>query len=320
MSVSLNLKDLSKQPSKLSRGHRLCAGCAESVIAKQVLMSTDKPIVVANATGCFEVSTTIFPYTAWEIPWIHTAFENAAATISGVESAYNVMKRRGQISEDIRFIAFAGDGGTYDIGFQALSGAIERGHQFMYVCLNNEAYMNTGIQRSSATSMGASTTTSPAGSKIPGKPGFPKDLTRIIAAHNIPYAAQASPHNWKDLMRKAGKGFDVDGPAFLNVCSPCPRGWRHDGSQSMQIAKMTVESCLWPLYEFENGTYRLTGESLSIAQGKKDKVPLTDLFKKEGRFKHLLADRWADKIEEAQAHVDERFQSLIKLCEMCETL
>ncbi|MCJ7516443.1 MAG: thiamine pyrophosphate-dependent enzyme, partial [Methanomassiliicoccales archaeon] len=137
------MKELSHKPAKLTEGHRLCAGCAEPIIVRQVLMATDKPVVVANATGCFEVSTSVYPFTAWDVPWIHSAFENAAATISGVESAYRALQRKGKMKQDVRFIAFGGDGGTYDIGLQALSGAIERGHNFMYVCFNNEAYMNT---------------------------------------------------------------------------------------------------------------------------------------------------------------------------------
>ena len=168
------IKELVQMPVKLTSGHRLCAGCAESIIARQVLMATDKPIVASNATGCFEVSTTIFPFTAWNIPWVHTAFANGAATGAGVEAAYQGLKRKGKIKEEMRFVTFGGDGATYDIGFQALSGAVERGHQMMYVCFNNEAYMNTGIQRSGATGFGASTTTSPAGSVVQGRPSTPR--------------------------------------------------------------------------------------------------------------------------------------------------
>ena len=195
MSAVTSLKVLSEREDRYVEGHRLCAGCAEPIIARQVLMATDKPVVVSNATGCFEVSTSIYPFTSWNVPWIHSAFENAAATITGVEAAYLALKRKGKITEDIRFVTFGGDGATYDIGFQALSGAIERGHHFLYVCLNNEAYMNTGIQRSGATGRGAQTTTCPAGTCVPGKREFPKDLTKIIIAHDLPYAAQASPHN-----------------------------------------------------------------------------------------------------------------------------
>jgi len=312
----LNLKQLSHTEERLVEGHRLCAGCAEPIIARQVLMATDKPVVVANATGCFEVSTSMYPFTSWNVPWIHTAFENAPATMSGVEAAYNSLKRQGKLDQEVKFIAFGGDGATYDIGFQSLSGAIERGHDFLYVCFNNEAYMNTGIQRSGATQKGASTTTCPAGSCIPGKREFPKDLTRIIIAHDLPYAAQASPHNWKDLIEKSKKGIDTPGPAFINVISPCPRGWRHDGSQTIAISKLAVETCIWPLYEYENGDWRLTGESLRIAEGSREKKPVSDWLISQGRFKHLMKGKFTGVADEIQANVDKKWESLIKLCKM----
>ena len=312
----MNLKQLSHTEERLVEGHRLCAGCAEPIIARQVLMATDKPVVVANATGCFEVSTNMYPITSWNEPWIHTAFENAPATMSGVEAAYNSLKRQGKLDQEVKFIAFGGDGATYDIGFQSLSGAIERGHDFLYVCFNNEAYMNTGIQRSGATQKGASTTTCPAGSCIPGKREFPKDLTRIIIAHDLPYAAQASPHNWKDLIEKSKKGIDTPGPAFINVISPCPRGWRHDGSQTIAISKLAVETCIWPLYEYENGDWRLTGESLRIAEGSREKKPVSDWLISQGRFKHLMKGKFTGVADEIQANVDKKWESLIKLCKM----
>ncbi len=312
----MNIKQLSHTEERLVEGHRLCAGCAEPIIARQVLMATDKPVVVANATGCFEVSTTIYPFSSWNVPWIHTAFENAPATMSGVEAAYNSLKRQGKLDQEIKFIAFGGDGATYDIGFQSLSGAIERGHDFLYVCFNNEAYMNTGIQRSGATQKGASTTTCPAGSCVPGKREFPKDLTRIIIAHDLPYAAQASPHNWKDLIEKSKKGIDTPGPAFLNVISPCPRGWRHDGSQTIAISKLAVETCIWPLYEFENGDWRLTGESLRIAEGSREKKPVSDWLNSQGRFKHLMKGKFTGVADEIQVNVDKKWESLLKLCKM----
>ncbi|HNX47032.1 MAG TPA: thiamine pyrophosphate-dependent enzyme [Methanomassiliicoccales archaeon] len=310
----MNLKSLSHTEDRLVEGHRLCAGCAEPIIARQVLMATDKPVVVANATGCFEVSTSIYPFTSWNVPWIHTAFENAPATMSGVEAAYNSLKRQGKLDQEVKFIAFGGDGATYDIGFQSLSGAIERGHDFLYVCFNNEAYMNTGIQRSGATQKGASTTTCPAGTCVPGKKEFPKDLTRIIIAHDLPYAAQASPHNWKDLIEKSKKGIDTPGPAFINVISPCPRGWRHEGSQTIALSKLAVETCVWPLYEYENGVWRLTGESLRIAEGNREKKPVSEWLTSQGRFKHLMKGKFTGVADELQANVDKKWESLLKLC------
>ncbi|MBO5654373.1 MAG: pyruvate ferredoxin oxidoreductase, partial [Candidatus Methanomethylophilaceae archaeon] len=307
------IKDLIKGDVKLTSGHRLCAGCPEAVIARQVLMATDKPIIASSATGCFEVSTTIFPYTAWNIPWVHTAFGNGAATGAGTEAAYQALRRKGKINEEMRFVTFGGDGATYDIGFQALSGMVERGHQLMYVCFNNEAYMNTGIQRSGATGFGASTTTSPAGKEVPGKTEHPKDLTMIMAAHDIPYTAQVSPYYWRDLIAKAEKGFECGGPAFLNAISPCPRGWRFNSEDGMILAKLAVETCVWPLYEYENGKYSLTSESKRIAEGKSEKKPVTEWFKAQGRYKHMLAEGNEELVAKVQAEIDRKWERLIAL-------
>ena len=310
------IKDLTQLPTKLTSGHRLCAGCAESIIARQVLMSTDKPIVAANATGCFEVSTTIFPYSAWNIPWVHTAFANGAATGAGVEAAYQGLKKKGKIKEEMRFVTFGGDGGTYDIGFQALSGMAERGQQLMYVCFNNEAYMNTGIQRSGATGFGASTTTSPAGTVQQGKTEYPKDLTMIMAAHDIPYVAQVSPHNWRDLISKCEKGFECGGPAFINAVSPCPRGWRFASEDTINMAKLAVETCVWPLYEVVDGKYALTAESLKIANGVMEKKPVEEWFKAQGRYKHMLKPENADLVKGVQEELDRKWDRLLKLSKL----
>ena len=312
--VELLVKQYSKTPDRLASGHRLCAGCAESIIIRQVLHSTDYPVVVSNATGCTEVATTIYPYTAWRVPWIHSAFENAAATISGIESYYNVAKRKGKMEDIIKFIAFGGDGGTYDIGIQALSGAAERGHDFLYVCLNNEAYMNTGIQRSGATVLGASTTTSPAGSVIPGKKQFSKDMTEIMVAHKIPYVAQASPGFYNDLISKATKAFNIKGPKFINIISPCPRGWRFDPERSIELARKAVETCVWPLYEVSNYKYRLTGLSRMIAEGKKEKVPIEEYLRMQGRFSHLFNDKFKGVISDIQHKIDQDWEILKKKC------
>ncbi|MBR3627833.1 MAG: pyruvate ferredoxin oxidoreductase, partial [Elusimicrobia bacterium] len=197
-----NLKELSKNAERVTGGHRLCAGCGAGVVARQTLIAAENmPVVVVSATGCLEVSTSVFPYTSWKTPFFHSAFENSAATCSGVEAAYKSLVRQGKIKDEpIRFIAFGGDGGTYDIGLQSLSGAMERGHRMLYVCYNNEAYMNTGIQRSSATPQGASATTSPVGKVKQGKEQPKKDLTAIIAAHNVPYAAQAIIGDFNDYI------------------------------------------------------------------------------------------------------------------------
>src|SRR4030043_387260 len=183
MARPLSLKEISKKEVLISSGHRMCAGCGAPTVIKMVLLASDYPVIASNATGCLEVSTCISDYTAWKIPWIHNAFENAAATISGVETMYRSLKKQGKIDKEVKFIAFGGDGGTYDIGLQALSGAMERGHNMLYVCYNNEAYMNTGVQRSSATPLGADTTTSPVGARLWGEDRPSKDLPAIAMAH-----------------------------------------------------------------------------------------------------------------------------------------
>jgi len=308
MATKLTPKELSKRPERLAPGHRLCAGCGASIIVRQMLAAIDDPVVIANATGCLEVGTTIYPYTAWRVPWIHNAFENAASTISGVEAAYRSMVRQGKIPEqNIKFLAFGGDGGTYDIGIQALSGAVERGHQFLYVCYDNGAYMNTGIQRSSATPHGAHTTTSPAGKVIPGKQGYRKDLTAIMAAHDIPYVAQAAPSQWRDLMKKTRKAVDCGGPAFMNVLSSCNRGWRHGTDETIEITQLALDTCYWPLFEVEDGEWQLTYKP-------KKKPPVEEWLKRQGRFRHLFRPENRHVIDELQAEVDRRWERLLKLC------
>lgn len=308
MATRLALKELAKQPERLAPGHRLCAGCGASIIVRQMLATIDDPVVLANATGCLEVATTIYPYTAWRVPWIHNAFENAASTISGVEAAYRSMVRQGKIEEqDVKFIAFGGDGGTYDIGLQALSGAAERGHQFLYVCYDNGAYMNTGIQRSSATPFGAHTTTSPAGSVVPGKQQFRKDLTKIMAAHDIPYAAQASPSRWRDLMEKTRKAVDAGGSAFMNVLSSCNRGWRHGTDETIEVTQLAVDTCYWPLYEVENGEWSLTYKP-------REKLPVEKWLERQGRFRHLFKPQNRHLIDRMQAEVDRRWEELLVRC------
>jgi len=308
MATRLAPKELAKKPERLAPGHRLCAGCGASIIVRQMMAAIDDPVVLANATGCLEVATTIYPYTAWRVPWIHNAFENAASTMSGVEAAYRALVRQGKIEdENVKFIAFGGDGGTYDIGLQALSGAAERGHQFLYVCYDNGAYMNTGIQRSSATPFGAHTTTSPAGTVIPGKQQFRKDLTRIMAAHDIPYAAQASPSKWRDLMEKTRKAVNCGGPAFMNVLSSCNRGWRHGTDETIEVTQLGVDTCYWPLYEVENGEWRLTYKP-------REKLPVEEWLKRQGRFRHLFKPQNRHLIDKMQAEVDRRWEDLLERC------
>ncbi|MBK6898953.1 MAG: pyruvate ferredoxin oxidoreductase [bacterium] len=309
--MAVNLQTLSKHEDLLSGGHRACAGCTGSNILRQIMLTAGRDTVVGGATGCMEVVTTIFPYTAWKTPFIHSAFENAAATVSGAETAFRALKKRGELPvprEKINFIAFGGDGGTYDIGLQSLSGAMERGHNMLYVCYDNEAYMNTGIQRSGATPFGAHTSTAPAGKVKQGKDRHRKDLTKIMVAHNIPYVAQSTPFHWKDLQMKVQKALDVDGPAFINVLMPCTVGWGFDPALGMELAKMATDCNFWPLFEVENGEYKLTYKP------KADRTPIVEWLKTQVRFKHLFKPGNEGLIEEIQRWVDDEQRKLLKLC------
>lgn len=304
--MAIRLKDITAKPETLAPGHRFCAGCAEPIIMRQVLAAIQEPVVIGMATGCCEVASSMYPQTAWNVPWIHSAFENVATTISGVEAMYKSLVRQGKMPDrNLRFVAFGGDGATYDIGLQWISGAFERGHRFTYVCLNNEAYMNTGIQRSSATPMGANTTTSPAGEVIAGKVQWRKPLTEIFAAHRIPYVAQAAPSNWRDLMQKAQKAAAAEGPAFINVLASCNRGWRHPTEQTMEVTQLAVDTCYWPLYEVENGEYKVNYKP-------RVKKPVEEFLKTMGRFRHLFQPQNKHVIDEIQAHIDKEWEELLK--------
>ena len=293
----------------LAGGHSLCQGCGVPLVIRTILGSIETPIVVVSATGCLEVATTRYPTTAWNVPWIHVAFENAAAVASGVESAHRALLRRGKLDPDqpVTFVALAGDGGTYDIGFQALSGALERGHRFLFVCYDNEAYMNTGVQRSGATPFGASTTTSPAGLESFGKAQQRKDLTAIAVAHHVPYVAQAAGSHWFDLSEKARCAAAADGPSFVNVLTDCPVGWGHEPRLGPRILDAAVESRFWPLYEVVDGTYRLTYEP-------RKPVPVEDWLAGQKRFAHLLRAENRPLVEQIQQRVDEGWDALLSRC------
>ena len=313
--MAYNLKEVvAEKPSRFTSGHRMCAGCGAPPVARMIMraLKPEDHAVIANATGCMEVSSFIYPYTAWTDSYIHTAFECTAATLSGAEAAYKSMKKQGKLPDDehTKFIAFGGDGGTYDIGIQSLSGAMERGHDMTYVCYDNGAYMNTGIQRSSATPRFADTTTSPAGSVIPGKMQSRKDLTEIMEAHHLPYVAQTAAYmNFKDLYEKAEKAIYTEGPTFLNVLAPCPRGWGYPTEDLMTINKLAVETCYWPLYEIENGKYKINYKPAK-------KLPVEEFLKPQRRFKHLFKPGNEWMIEEIQKEVDKRWEALLKLEEM----
>ncbi len=307
-----NLKEVMSKPERLSPGHRMCAGCGATIGIRAVLRALHEGdhAVIGNATGCLEVSSFMYPYTAWEDSYIHNAFENAGATLSGVETAYKALKKRGRLPEsaNFKFITFGGDGGTYDIGFQSLSGAMERGHDMVYVCYDNGAYMNTGIQRSSATPMFSDTTTTPVGSRSNGKVQTRKDLTAIIAEHHVPYVAQTTfTKDFKDIHVKSEKAIYTEGAAFLNMLAPCPRGWRYDTADIMKICPLAVETCYWPMFEGDYGNWRLTYEP-------KKKLPIEDFLREQGRFKHLFKPGNEDLIEQFQEEVDRRWEDLLFRC------
>ena len=309
--MAYNLRRELEKPERLAGGHRLCAGCGAGIAVRGVLRALEEGdrAVVGNATGCLEVSSFIYPNTAYYDSYIHSAFENAGATMSGVEAAYNVLKKKGKVDDTYKFITFGGDGGTYDIGLQSLSGAMERRHDVVYVCYDNEAYMNTGIQRSSSTPHFANATTSPAGTEIPGKIQNKKDLTKIMAAHNIPYVAQTTfVGDFRDLHEKSYKAIYTEGPCFLNILAPCPRGWRYETEDLAEICRLAVDTCVWPLYEIEDGEWRLTYEP-------RKKLPVEDFLSVQGRFSHMFRKGNEWMIEETQKYVDEQWEELQERCE-----
>jgi pyruvate ferredoxin oxidoreductase beta subunit len=309
-------KDIAEKPDLFLSGHRACAGCGPATVMRLIMKATRGPTIVTEATGCMEVVSSIYPYTSWATPWLHTAFETAAANASGIEAALKIMKKKGKIKqEQVDVIAIAGDGGTYDIGIQALSGAVERGHDFLFVLYDNEAYMNTGIQRSGGTPLGAATTTSPAGKVVPGKLEPKKPIAEIMLAHEMPYVATASPYYWRDLLTKVRKGLEVNGPAFLHVFAPCPRGWRSDPAKSIEYSKLAVESCVFPLWEAVNGQFQLSTPSKLIALAPQKKKPVKDYLQGQGRFRHLFTPQNKKLLEEIQRLTDERWQRLLKKCQ-----
>lgn len=304
--AGVNLRELTGGKNPLTEGHRMCPGCGAPTAVRQAFMGIDNPVVVVGATGCFEVSTTVYPYSAWRVPFMHVAFENAGAGISGVEAAYRALGARGQFRENIKFVAFGGDGGTYDIGLQALSGALERGHDFTYICYNNQGYMNTGAQRSGATPRGANATTSPPGSVLPGKTQRAKNLTEIVAAHDIPYVAQTTLHNPTDVIAKVKRAVETRGPAFVNILVPCPLFWKIDQADQVKVCKLAADSKFWPVYEVVEGKY-------TISYNPKAPVPVEEFLRVQGRYAHLFkkgADgaKW---IAKAQEDIDNEWERLL---------
>ncbi|MFC1965364.1 pyruvate synthase subunit PorB [Chloroflexota bacterium] len=283
-------------------GHRACIGCGEALAVRLACKALGPNVIVVSATGCMEVVSSQLPWTSWRVPWIHTLFENAASVASGIESGLKAMRRKGKSPDrDVHVVAMAGDGGTSDIGLQALSGALERGHDFLYLCFDNEAYMNTGIQRSSATPFGASTTTSPAGKQSIGQVTRKKNMPAIAAAHDIPYVATACPSYPFDLMDKVAKAVAVPGPAYVHIFSVCPTGWRCPTELTIKIGRLAVQTGVFPLYEIENSKYKL---NVNIAKRK----PVNDYLKLQGRFRHLSEET----IKEIQDRVDKEYTKIME--------
>ncbi len=281
-------------------GHRACIGCGEVLAVRLAAKALGRNAIIANATGCMEIVASPFPHTSWSVPWIHTIFENTAAVASGIEAGLKVMMRKGRRPQkDIHVTAIAGDGGTSDIGLQALSGAFERRHNFTYLCFDNEAYMNTGIQRSSATPYGATTTTSPAGKVSIGQVTWKKNMPAIAVAHGIPYVATACPSYPFDLIAKVEKAAATVGPAYVHIFSVCPTGWRCATDLTIRIGRLAVETGVFPLYEVENGKYKLSFDFPTLR-------PIKDYMKLQGRFRHLSEGI----INEIQSRVTKEYAEL----------
>ncbi|MFO7791809.1 MAG: pyruvate synthase subunit PorB [Candidatus Saliniplasma sp.] len=285
---------MEEEKELFASGHRMCAGCAEGTAMRIILNEAGPNSIATVSTGCLEVTTTGYPQTAWEIPLIHAAFENTASVASGVEVALKELGKK----EDVNVLAFGGDGGTFDIGFQALSGMLERDHNITYICLDNEAYMNTGIQRCSSTPYGASTTTSPAGKMSIGEDRPKKPIAAICATHDIPYAATATVGYENDLKKKVRKALEADGPAFLHVFTPCPTGWRHASNDSIELSRLAVDTGIFVLWEAIDGDIC----NLEVTKKPKERKPVKEYLKKQRRFAHLTDEH----VEKIQEEVDEK--------------
>lgn len=270
----------------------MCGGCSVAVAMNLISRAAPKDIIISCATSCLEVTTSMYPDTAWNVPWIHAAFETASSVASGVEAGTE------RLGKDWKILAIAGDGGTFDIGFQSLSGMLERGHKVTQVCLDNEQYANTGCQRSSATPYGASTTTSPSGKASIGNTTFKKPIVEIAAAHDIPYAASASIAYPQDLIRKMKIAFEKQ-PSFVHIHCPCTTGWKFDTSQTINIAKLAVETGMWALFEIEDRQFKITKRI-------ENKKPIEEYLKTQGRFKHLMKNK--DEIKKIQEHVNKAWK------------
>ena len=273
----------------ITSGHRACQGCGEALGARYALdaamRATDGNLVAVNATGCLEVFSTPYPETSWQIPWLHSLFGNAPAVATGVAAALRVTGR-----SDVRVVAQAGDGGTVDIGMGPLSGMFERNDDVLFICYDNEAYMNTGVQRSGATPPAARTMTTQAVGPHPGNPfGQGKDMPRIAMAHEIPYVATATVADLRDLEAKVETAMTIRGARYLHVLVPCPLGWGTASSDTIRIARLAKESGLFPVFEARHG------EVTSVAPIR-HRVPVVDYLRPQKRYAHLFGDPPATEV------------------------
>jgi pyruvate ferredoxin oxidoreductase beta subunit len=302
-----NLKEFSTSADRFEGANLLCPGCAHSIIVREVLNATNDDLVLGASTGCLEVCTAVYPYTSWDASWIHIGFENSSTAVSGAEAMYKALKNKGRLPQPDRtpkFVAFGGDGSSYDIGFQWISGCFERGHDIMYVVLDNEVYANTGGQRSSSTPVGASATTSPAGRISYGEKREKKDMMSIMAAHNAPYVAQVAPNKWKDMVKKIQRGFNTEGPVFINAVSPCTTEWKFDPADTMMMTDLSTDSLVFPLYEI------IDNNELNITYRPKNVVPVIDYLGAQGRFKHLFKPENKHILDGWQTRVDNNWDKL----------
>ena len=269
----MRLKDLPDE-NLFTQGHTACPGCGAAMSIRNAIRILGKNSVVYVPASCAVVFGTTFPYAAWKVPFFHTAFENTGATIAGIKAAFEMK------GKDVNVIGFAGDGGTYDIGLQSMSGAAERNDDVLYVCLDNEAYMNTGIQRSGGTPFGAWTTTTPVGKKTQGNRTFKKNLAEIVTAHDIPYYATLSIGHPADFIRKVEKAKSMTGFRFLHMFTPCIPGWKMDPAKTVEVTKLAVETGLWTLFEVENGEKKITHKPSKMKRVK-------EYLMMQGRFRHM---------------------------------
>lgn len=303
----ISLKELARKEDLFVSGHEMCPGCGIPVILKIILRTVQCPVVVSNASGCLQSASTNFPATSWKMNWIHTTVESAAGTMSGIQATYSSLKKKGKlpVDKELKFLVIGGDGATYDSGLRSISGAMERGEDFVYLCYDNQLCACSGGQRSSASPIGAATSTTPSGNVLPGKLQSRKNISSIFAAHEIPYVAQSAPWIWQDLFKKAERAFETAGPAYLNVLTPCPSMWKAPTDKSIEITKLAADTCVWPIYEIKDGT------KVTVNYKPKKKLPVTLWLESQARFTHLLKveNNWI--VKKIQEEVDKDWEFLL---------